>query len=94
LPQNIVYSLEDWGDQAGVLVLDEHRTLRARRAELIDRFVAQPALGKGVAERSCPVSVKLRRTVDLDRLQELARDLGFLIERRDEPREPDGDDGG
>lgn len=93
LPQNIVYSLEDWGDQAGVLVLDEHRTLRARRAELIDRFVAQPALGKGVAERSCPVSVKLRRTVDLDRLQELARDLGFLIERRDEPREPDGDDG-
>ncbi len=83
LPQNVVYSLEDWGDQAGVLVLDPRRTLRARRPELIERFLAQPALGKGVAERVCPLSVRLRRTVDLDRLQDVARDLGFLIERRD-----------
>jgi len=85
LPQNVLYSLEDWGDQAGVLVLDSDRTLRARRPELIERFLAQPALKKGVLGRESPVALKLRRTVDLDRLQDFAREHGFLIERRDVP---------
>jgi hypothetical protein len=82
LPQNIVYSLEDWGDQAGVLTLVDGHLLSARKAELIDRFCAQSGLEKTVARRLSPTSVELRRTVDLDRLLDVARDLGFLIEER------------
>ncbi|MFO1051967.1 MAG: helicase-associated domain-containing protein [Planctomycetota bacterium] len=82
LPQNVVYSLEDWGDQAGVLILDDDRTLHARREELIERFLAQPSLGKCVQERIEATRVKLRRSADVEQLQDVARDLGFLIERR------------
>lgn len=82
LPQNVVYSLEDWGDQAGVLMLENGRVLSGRKAELIDRFCAQAGLEKAVARRRSPTSVELRRTVDLDRLLDVARDLGFLIEHR------------
>lgn len=89
LPQNVVYSLEDWGDQAGVLTLDESGVLTGRKAELIDRFCAQPGLEKAVQRRCSPTSVELRRTTDIDRLLDVARDLGFLIEQREPEPRPD-----
>ncbi len=84
LPQNVVYSLEDWGDQAGVLTLQQGRILSARKPELIDRFCAQSGLEKTVSKRLGPTQVELKRTVDLERLLDVARDLGFLIEERPE----------
>ncbi len=89
LPQNVVFSLEDWGDQAGVLVLDEDMVLTGRRAEVVERFASHPRLAEQVTGRKGDCALRLDPDVRFDELRDLARDLGFLIERRSEP---DGDE--
>lgn len=81
LPQNVLYSVEDWCDQAGVLTLAPDRVLRSRREELIARFLEQPALARSVAERLDATSLRVKRSADLERLVAVGRELGFLIER-------------
>lgn len=81
LPQNVRYTLEDWADQAGVLVL-EGDELHGRRPEQIDRFLALAKVKPFVKERTSATTVALRDPAALDSLQEMVRDLGFLIEKR------------
>jgi hypothetical protein len=83
LPQNVLYSLEDWAEQAGVLSLDCDRVLHCRRAEQLDKFLALARIRPFVHERRSPNSVALAGGGRLDELEQVARAHGFLIERRD-----------
>ena len=80
LPQNVLYNLEDWADQAGVLLLDEDRVLRGRKSEIVERFAAHPRLATVVARRIDENRLALKPDADIGELREVARDLGFLIE--------------
>ncbi len=80
LPQNVVYSLEDWADQAGVLTIDAEGTLRAGRKEALDRFLAYPALAARVASRLSSNTAELAGDCDVEALCQEARDLGVLVE--------------
>ncbi len=81
LPQNVVYSLEDWADQAGLLSLSADLVLSCRRTELLESFLGKPAVKGFAGERLSETSVQILADTDLDRLRDVARDLGFLIER-------------
>ena len=89
LPQNVVFSLEDWGDQAGVLVLDDEMMLTGRRAEVVERFASHPRLAERVTGRKGDCALRLDPEVRFEELRDLARDLGFLIERKSEQEEPE-----
>ena len=89
LPQNVVFSLEDWGDQAGVLVLDDEMVLTGRRAEVVERFAAHPRLAERVTGRRGDRALRLHPDVVFEDLRDLARDLGFLIERKSEQEGPE-----
>lgn len=86
LPQNVLYSLEDWADHAGLLTLDG-LVVRGRRRDPVDRFAAHSRLGGFVAGRPEATELALRADTDLDALVDLARNLGFLIEKRPEDGE-------
>ncbi|MBK8976818.1 MAG: helicase-associated domain-containing protein [Planctomycetes bacterium] len=85
LPQNVLYSLEDWADQAGVLLLDEDHVLHGRRPEVLDRFAAHPRFAEWVVARRDADRLALRPETDFAELRDVARDLGFLIERQEGP---------
>lgn len=86
LPQNVVYSLEEWADQAGWLELDGAGVVHGRRAEIVDRFLALPQIREHVRERVDPTSARIEG-VDWEQVDGALRDQGFLVERRpnDEP---------
>lgn len=81
LPQSVLYSLEDWGAQAGVLRLLGDGRLCAGRSELLDRFVELPQVAPHVAERLSPTEARLATIEGFDGMEAALRDRGFLLER-------------
>ena len=85
LPQNVHYTLEDWADSAGLLTLADERTLNARSPEVLERFVGQTKLSAFVSARRGPNEVQLLDGVNPERLREVARDHGFLVQQAESP---------
>jgi hypothetical protein len=88
LPQNIVFSLEDWADQAGVILVNGDGVLRAGRREALDRLLAIPALADRVHARRSGTEAELVEGCDLQQLCQQARDLGVLIDVEAPSSEP------
>jgi hypothetical protein len=81
LPQNVVWSLEDWADGAKVLVLAADGTLRARRSEHLDEALQLPQLRQHLARRTSPTSARLAASAPLARLCAILQDRGYCVAR-------------
>ncbi|MFQ5505867.1 MAG: helicase-associated domain-containing protein [Planctomycetota bacterium] len=80
MPQNVLFSLRDWADRAGVLVLDRRRRLVARRPETIDRMLAHARVRELTGQRLAPTELELDSSVAAEDFRALLRDLGFHLD--------------
>ncbi|HHI79237.1 MAG TPA: hypothetical protein ENK02_04605 [Planctomycetes bacterium] len=79
LPQNVLFSLQDWGDRAGLLVLSGERRLRARKPEMIDKLLEHPRVRELTGERPSPNELEIQKNVRLGDFRGMLRDLGFYL---------------
>jgi hypothetical protein len=84
LPQNVLFSLRDWADQAGVLTLDKERTLRTRRKDTLDRLLEHARVREWTEERTEEKALRIREEIDVEDFRSMARDLGFPVEHERE----------
>lgn len=80
LPQNVVYSIHEWAEQAGVVWLEGH-TLRSRHASSIDKLFKAPRIASHVADRPSADMLVLRPGTNMSEMRTVARELGLSIER-------------
>ncbi len=79
LPQNVLFSLQDWGDRAGLLVLSGERVLRARKPEMIDQLLKHPRVRELTGKRPNPNELEIKKDVRLGDFRGMLRDLGFYL---------------
>ena len=80
VPQNVIYSIRDWGRRAGLMVLDKSRVLRCENAEVMKRFVQDPGARPYINKSLDEASVQLKKNHTPKRLKSLLRDLEYLVE--------------
>jgi len=80
LPQNVVYSLREWGARAGVVVFDG-ATLSCKSAEVVDRLAGDARLAPFLRERPAPTAFTLKPGVAREELARVLRDLGLFLDR-------------
>ncbi|MFN0204745.1 MAG: helicase-associated domain-containing protein [Planctomycetota bacterium] len=80
LPQNIIFSIHEWAERAGVVWL-EGMSLRSRHAGAIDRLFNAPKIASHVADRPSSDLLVLRHGTNLTDIRGVARELGLSIER-------------
>jgi hypothetical protein len=80
VPNNVLYSIRDWGRRAGVLHLDTHHVVTGEDEELMAKFRQDPGVRPLVREVLDDKRVKLKSVGTLRRLQSLLRELNWLVE--------------
>ena len=80
VPQNVRYSIHDWARRAGLMMLAEDLSVRCSNAEVLERFVNDPGVREYVGHRVDDNTVQLKAKMTPRRLQNLLRDLGYLVE--------------
>jgi hypothetical protein len=80
VPQNVIYSIRDWANRAGLMLLDGQGVLSAEDPEALKRFLHDPAARAHVREERDERSVQLKMRFAPRRTQSVLRELGFLVE--------------
>lgn len=80
LPQNVVFSIHEWAERAGVVWL-EGSSLRTRDLACLERLLSIPRVAQHVAARPAPDLALLRPGLPLAELRTLAKEAGLWIER-------------
>lgn len=80
VPQNVRYSIRDWADRAGLMILDEELVVTTNNADVLKRFVQDPGVREFVRRKQGDLEVRLHDKMSPRRMQNLLRDLGYLIE--------------
>jgi hypothetical protein len=80
VPQNVLYSIRDWAQQAGLMQLGSDFVVRAEDTELLRRFQSDPGVKPLVAQALTERALRLKPGSTPRRLQSLLRDLGYLVE--------------
>ena len=80
LPQNVVYSLESWARNEGLVTFQpEERCLTCEKPEILDRLERHPELDKRGLEREDPATLRIRQPVDTEELADWVRDFGIAL---------------
>jgi hypothetical protein len=80
IPQNVLFSVAEWSQRAGILRLESGTLLSSDDPYVIDRVRVHPELQKHVVEVLEDGSLRLKHELDPKRLRELLRSLGFPVE--------------
>jgi hypothetical protein len=80
VPQNVLFSVRDWGARAGLMVLDERGVLRCEDEVTFKRFQQDAGAKPYIRELIDDKRAQLKMRYSTRRTQSLLRDLGFLIE--------------
>lgn len=80
VPQNVLYSVRDWGAHAGLMVLDERGVLRCEDEATFRRFQQDAGAKAYIREVLDERRVQLKMRFSTRRTQALLRDLGYLVE--------------
>lgn len=80
LPQNVIYSVHEWAERAGVVWL-EGQTLRSRFTEAIEKLAHAPRIAPHVDQRPSAEVLVLKSTCPHDEIRLAARDLGLHLDR-------------
>ncbi len=83
VPQNVAFSIKDWGLRAGLMRLDSRLHLFCEEPEVLRRFSQDPGARRHLAEIVDERTVRLKGRVTPRRMQALLRELGYLIELGD-----------
>jgi len=92
LPQNVRFSIRDWGDRAGILYLGEDGRLRTRRREVMDALCANSRVRELCGERLGAREMEFGDRVSRDEFRRLVRDLGFHLESGRPPESSSSED--
>lgn len=80
VPQNVLYSIRDWAQQAGLLLLTDDLRVRGRNPEVLRSFALDPGVRpyvKRVLDDEC---VQLKNNISPARMRSLLRELDYIIE--------------
>lgn len=80
VPQNVLYSVRDWGSRAGLMLLDERGVLRCDDEATIKRFQQDAGAKQYIREVLDDKRLQLKMRYTTKRTQALLRDLGYLVE--------------
>ncbi len=80
VPQNVLFSIRDWSNRAGLLVLDANLVLRGEEAETLRRFQQDAGVKSFVREVLDPHRLQLKSRYAPRRLHSLLREFGYLVE--------------
>jgi hypothetical protein len=80
VPQNVIYSIRDWAQHAGLIMLRRDLVASTDDAELLERFHKDPGVRAYVVEVRSPTEVQMKKGITPKRMAALLRDLGFLVD--------------
>jgi hypothetical protein len=80
VPQNVLYSIRDWANRAGLMTLSPKGVLTCEDHETMRRFQVDPGARLHVREVLDERSVQLKMRYAPRRTQSLLRELGYLVE--------------
>ncbi|MBK9383937.1 MAG: helicase-associated domain-containing protein [Planctomycetes bacterium] len=80
IPQNVLFSVSEWSQRAGVLRLESGTLLSSDDPYVLDRVRTHPELAKHVAEVLEDGALRLKHDLDAKRVRELLKSLGFPVE--------------
>jgi hypothetical protein len=79
-PQNVLYSLRDWANRAGLLTLDAKLVLRGEESDTLKRFQQDAGVKGFVREAIDEHHLQLKSRYAPRRLATLLREFGYLVE--------------
>ncbi len=79
-PQNVLYSLRDWANRAGLLILDTQLVLHGEDSETLRRFQQDAGVKGFVREVLDEHKLQLKSRYAPRRLASLLREFGYLVE--------------
>ena len=85
VPQNVRYSIRDWADRAGLMILNDAMVVSSNNVDTLKRFTQDPGVREYVKRRINENEVRLVDRMTPRRMQNLLRDLGYLIELKRAP---------
>ena len=80
VPQNVIYTIRDWGRRCGLMFLDKGRILRTENGDVMKRFAQDPGARPYITKMLDECSVQLKKNHTPKRLQSLLRELDYLVE--------------
>ena len=80
VPQNVIYSIRDWAQHAGLILLGRNLVAKSEDAQLLERFHKDPGVRAHVVKLRSPTEVQLKKGITPKRMAALLRDLGFLVD--------------
>jgi hypothetical protein len=86
VPQNVCFSIRDWGQRAGLMTLDHELTLRCEDPDTVRRFRQDPGTRTYVKRCQANGVILLKGRVTPKRMQSLLRGLGYIVELAGKPR--------
>jgi hypothetical protein len=81
VPQNVRYSIQDWGIRAGWMQIHEDMRVTCEHEETLKRFRSDPGVRNLLQADLGQDGLQLEPTMSVRRMQHLLRDLGYLVER-------------
>ena len=82
VPQNVIYTLKSWADQAGLLTLSSDLVIDGSNGEVVERFLLDPGVKPYVLRRMNESSIQLKGGSSPSRMRSLLRELSYLVELR------------
>lgn len=79
-PQNVLYSLRDWSNRAGLLILDAKLVMRGEDPDTLRRFQQDAGVKNFVREVLDERRLQLKSRYAPRRLATLLREFGYLVE--------------
>ncbi len=79
-PQNVLYSLRDWANRAGLLILDSELVLHGEDSDTLRRFQHDAGVKGFVREALDERRLQLKSRYAPRRLASLLREFGYLVE--------------
>jgi hypothetical protein len=80
VPQNVLYSIKDWAQQAGLCTLDEELVLTAPDDAFARRIASDPGVRPLMARRIDERTLQMKQARSAARLRSVLRELGWLVE--------------
>jgi hypothetical protein len=80
VPQNVLFSIRDWANRAGLLILESGLVLRGEDPEVLRRFQQDAGVKGFVREPLDERRLQLKSRYAPKRLAALLREFGFLVE--------------
>lgn len=91
VPQNVIYSIKEWGEKVKFVQVSNVTLLRGRSKEVVDRILQSSRMKEFVLERLSPTAVLVNPDYSPKKLGARLEKLGVFLEKEGEGDAPDHD---